>query len=273
MKLYAIADLHLSFAANREAFGAIPPHPDDWLILAGDVGDRPEHLEDALSFLRPRFRRLLWTPGNHDLWSPPSDPAALKGDDLYRRLVEICRSFDVQSPEDDYPVWEGEGGPCIVAPTFVLYDYTFRPDEIPVEQAVDWAKEAGICCADEHLLDPHPFGSRSDWCVARCAFTEERLAEASRRLPLVIVNHFPLRQDLAILPAIPRFTIWCGTRRTEDWHLRYRAKVVVSGHLHIRSTKWRDGVRFEEVSLGYPRHWNPDRGIASYFREILPGKV
>jgi hypothetical protein len=43
----------------------------------------------------------------------------------------------------------------------------------------------------------------------------------------------------------------------------------VSGHLHIRSTSYRDDIRFEEVSLGYPRQWSgkitPDR----YIREIL----
>ncbi len=87
----------------------------------------------------------------------------------------------------------------------------------------------------------------------------------------MLVNHFPLRRDLAVLPAIPRFTIWCGTRRTEDWHTRFPVRAVVSGHLHIRATHWRDRVRFEEVSLGYPRHWQPEQGLAPYLREILPG--
>ena len=62
-----------------------------------------------------------------------------------------------------------------------------------------------------------------------------------------------------------------GTRETEDWHVRYRAEVVVTGHLHMRATDWRHGVRFEEVALGYPRHWNQDKGFAAYIREILPG--
>ena len=45
----------------------------------------------------------------------------------------------------------------------------------------------------------------------------------------------------------------------------------MAGHLHVRTTDWIDGVRFEEVSLGYPRHWRRDRGIDGYLREILPG--
>ena len=30
------------------------------------------------------------------------------------------------------------------------------------------------------------------------------------------------------------------------------------------------GVRFEEVSLGYPRDWRQDRGLEWYVRDILP---
>jgi hypothetical protein len=37
----------------------------------------------------------------------------------------------------------------------------------------------------------------------------------------------------------------------------------------VRRTDWRDGTRFEEVSLGYPGQWDRARGVAGYFREIL----
>jgi hypothetical protein len=87
----------------------------------------------------------------------------------------------------------------------------------------------------------------------------------------VIVNHYPLREELVRLPRIPRFSLWCGTRRTRDWHRRFGARVVVAGHLHIRTTDWIEGVRFEEVSLGYPRHWRTERGMDVYLREVLPG--
>jgi hypothetical protein len=66
--------------------------------------------------------------------------------------------------------------------------------------------------------------------------------------------------------------LWCGTSRTEDWHTRFRARAVVSGHLHFRTTLFRHGVRFEEVSLGYPRDWRQTRGIGWYLREILPAE-
>jgi hypothetical protein len=39
----------------------------------------------------------------------------------------------------------------------------------------------------------------------------------------------------------------------------------------MRATDFQDGVRFEEVSLGYPQQWQHTNGIQSYLREILPG--
>jgi hypothetical protein len=86
----------------------------------------------------------------------------------------------------------------------------------------------------------------------------------------VLVNHWPLRYDLARPPRVPRFSLWSGTTRTEDWGRRFRARVVISGHLHLRTTLWRHGVRYEEVSLGYPRDWRSERGIDWYLRDVLP---
>lgn len=269
MHLYAISDLHLAYPENRQALAAMPPHPDDWLIVAGDIGETEAQLRYALDILTPRFARLLWTPGNHDLWTLPNVAGDQRGEAKYRSMVEICRAYGVLTPEDPYVAWPGAGAPCLVAPLFLLYDYSYRPDDIPLASALAWAEEEGIVCADELLLHPDPYPTRSDWCAARCAYTEARL-HAVAGTPLILINHFPLRQDLAVLPRIPRFSLWCGTRRTDDWHLRFNAHAVIYGHLHIPGTRWRDGVRFEEVSFGYPKQRVADRPIESYLRKILP---
>jgi predicted phosphodiesterase len=273
MKLLAISDLHVGFPANARAVAEVPAHPDDWLILGGDIGETEAQLETTLATLAPRFRQLLWVPGNHELWAV--DKAGPRGVAKYERLVEVCRRWSVLTPEDDYPVFTAEHERFLLVPMFLLYDYTFRPDHIPPEAAVAWAVESGVLCSDEALLDPSPFASRSAWCHARCRDTAQRIeaAQQASGLRTVLINHFPLLQAHARLPAIPRFQVWCGTRETEDWHRRFRAAVVVSGHLHIRQTQHLDGTRFEEVSLGYPeRQWQPDRGVEPYLREILPAR-
>lgn len=274
VKLYAISDLHIGHPVNRQALGALGFYPDDWLILGGDICETEEDLAHVLTVTTERFDRVFWVPGNHELWTLGSDAGAARGEDKYNRLIALCRSFGVLTPEDPFVEWPGEGSvePLIIAPLFNLYDYSFRPDHVEEHEAIAWAMETGLLCADESLLHFDPYPSRQAWCAARCEQSVARLQAIPEHFRTVLINHFPLLQEHAVLPMIPRFTIWCGTKRTHDWPARFRASVVVSGHLHIRSTRWKDSVRFEEVSLGYPRQWSQQRRIDDYLREILPGK-
>lgn len=278
-RLLATSDLHISHRANRAALASIGQHPDDWLIVAGDIGEKPDHLVTALDALVPRFARVIWTPGNHDLWKTGGDRA--KGPKVpgsegpkvltrYQELVAICNARGVVTPEDPYLEWPAAPGTFIV-PMFLLFDYSFRPPDVAAEAAIKWAKDTGVVSGDEQMLDPAPWPTLSAWCHARCDLTEARLDALPADAKTVLVNHWPLRYDLARPPRVPRFSIWCGTTRTEEWGRRYRATVVVSGHLHLRTTLFRHGVRYEEVSLGYPRDWRADRGLDWYLRDILPG--
>jgi hypothetical protein len=267
MRLLAISDLHLGSPSNMEALTELPPFPKDWLIVAGDVAENPERLQMALSMLCDRFARVIWTPGNHDLWTVPGPNGS--GLRKYEALIAIARALGVATPEDPYLVWPGSSGACVIAPLFVLYDLSFRPQSIALADVVTWAEEMKSVCADEVLLNPAPYPSRTAWCHERCRITEARLS-ALKGVPTVLVNHYPLRQELVHIPRIPRFTPWCGTTATREWHVRFNARVAVSGHLHVRRTDWHSGTRFEEVSLGYPHQWDRTRGIASYLREIAP---
>ena len=284
MRLFAISDLHLSRKENREAlehFGADRTRrfDDDWLIVAGDAGERVEHLQFALGILTRRFARVIFTPGNHDLWCPAGATDRTRGQARYDELVATCRAFGVLSPEDPYERWpglsevEGPGGhepPTYIAPLFLLFDYSFRPADVPRAEAVAWARASGVGASDETLLHPDPWPTRDAWCHARCDITEARLAALPADSRTILINHWPLRYDLARPPRIPRFSIWSGTSRTEEWGERFRARTVISGHVHLRTTLARHGVRYEEVSLGYPRDWRRERGLAYYLRQILP---
>ncbi|MEV6975899.1 metallophosphoesterase [Kitasatospora sp. NPDC093806] len=271
MNLLAIADLHVGYPENRAVAAALRPATDeDWLIVAGDVAERFEDVARTLELLNSRFAKVIWAPGNHELWTLPDDPVQLRGAARYRALVELCRGLGVVTPEDPYPVWTGPGGPVAVAPLFLLYDYTFRPRGTTTkEAALAAADAAGVVCTDELLLHPDPFPDRESWCRARLALTEGRLAALDPALPTVLVNHFPLRRDPTYVLRHPEFALWCGTERTADWHRRFHAAAVVYGHLHIPRTTRTDGVPFHEVSLGYPREWSP-RGTPSPLRRILP---
>lgn len=271
--LFAVSDLHVEHPENRKLVQCLSPESaGDWLIVAGDVADGEEGIEWALRLLADRYERVIWTPGNHELLTHRDDPLRLRGERRYAHLVELCRRIGITTPEDPFPLWEGPGGPVLLAPLFLLYDYSFGLDFAPTKaEALRRAHEAGVVCVDEYLLHPDPFPSREAWCASRVAAAERRLEAADPDLSTVLINHFPLIAAPTRVLRHPEFAQWCGTVETADWHRRFRATAVVYGHLHIPRTSWHDGVRFEEVSLGYPRERARRPGWKGRPREVLPG--
>jgi 3',5'-cyclic AMP phosphodiesterase CpdA len=250
-----------------------PDSPRDWLLVAGDVAEKAADVEWALRTLSARFAAVIWVPGNHELWTVSTDPVQLRGEARYQYLVSMCRRIGVITPEDPFPVWEGAGGPLTVVPLFVLYDYSFRPDGTTTKaEALALAYETGIVCTDEFVLHHDPYPGRDAWCHARVELTERWLGALPPATRTLLVSHFPLTREPTRVLHYPEFAQWCGTERTADWHVRFRAQAVVYGHLHIPGTTWQDGVRFEEVSFGYPEELerNPDR--PRVLRQIFPAE-
>jgi 3',5'-cyclic AMP phosphodiesterase CpdA len=273
--LYAVSDLHVGYPVNRQIVEVLrPASPGDWLLVAGDVGELAADIEWALATLSERFATVVWVPGNHELWTHPADPVALRGEQRYQHLVQVCRRLGVITPEDPYPVWEGAGGPAVIVPLFLLYDYSFRPDGAATKaDGLAIAAAAGVMATDEMLLHPDPYPDAETWCWTRVESAEQRLAGLDPGVPVVLMNHFPLTRDPTRVLRYPEFAQWCGTARTADWHVRFHAAAVVYGHLHIPRTTWQDGVRFEEVSLGYPREWQVRPAPPVIPRQILPAAI
>jgi predicted phosphodiesterase len=271
-KLWAISDLHVAYPDNRKIIKNFQPESTaDWLLIAGDVGERFADIEWVLRTLSEQFAVVVWVPGNHELWTHPDDEVQLRGEERYAHLVKMCRSLGVLTPEDPYPVWDGLGGRVTIVPLFLLYDYSFYPPGTSTKaEGLARAHASGVVCTDEWLLHPDPYPSREEWCQARIELTQRRIKARDPALPVVFVNHYPLVREPTRVLRYQEFAQWCGTERTADWHIRYGATAVVYGHLHIPRTTWHDGVRFEEVSLGYPREWQPRPGGPSRLRQILP---
>ncbi len=237
-KLWAISDLHVGYEENRRAVQALPSFPDDWLIIAGDTGETPAHLDFVLRTLQPRFAQLVWTPGNHDLWTPKTLASDQRGVAHYERLVSLCRQLR-----------RADAGRSLRALARRRPHPRDRADVPAVRLFVSPA--LGDARAGRRL------GRRPPACARRMKICSRRIRmrrattgappassrprRGSRRcrtgVKLIVANHFPLRADLAVLPRIPRFSIWCGTTRTNDWHRRFNIEAVVYGHLHLRSSR------------------------------------
>ena len=219
-----------------------------------------------LRTLQPRFAQLVWTPGNHDLWTPQT----LRGGEARRRRTtsgwsRLCSRYGVLTPEDPYARWPGDGPTRAIVPTFLLFDYSFRPDRRDA-RATRWRGPRSPACDRPTKICSRPIriATRDDWCAARVAATEARLAALPADVKLIVANHFPLRRDLAVAAAHPALldlvrhdadrTTGIAASTSKRWSTATctcdRARAI-------------DGVRFEEVSLGYPKQWNQSKRLAA----------
>ena len=72
--VWAVSDLHGAVKTNSERIDQLtPPDPADWLIVAGDVAERTDLIIRILRQLNDRYARVIWVPGNHELFSRSQD--------------------------------------------------------------------------------------------------------------------------------------------------------------------------------------------------------
>ena len=261
--LWAVSDLHAVVKRNRDRIDSIHPlEPSDWLIVAGDVAERTEQVVRELATLKRRFERVLWVPGNHELFARSQDRN--KGRGKYEELVAALRKKGIDTPEDPYPVF----GKVTVCPLFTFYDYSFRAPGTTIEEALQDAKNKQLLLTDEFTIAPYV--DIRAWCWQRLEYSVRRLSNVDGET--ILINHWPLIREPTRYLRFPEIAMWCGTRHTQSWPTRYRARHVIYGHLHMPTSFTFEGVEHHEVSLGYPREWEYSHGLAqtpSFPRRIM----
>ena len=195
--LWAISDLHIGHTGNKPVTESLhPSSPDDWLIVAGDVAERTDEIRWSLDLLRKRFAKVIWVPGNHELWTTAKDPMQIFGRARYDYLVNMCDEMGIVTPEHPFPVWNDEGGPATIVPMFLLYDYTFLPEGTATKaEGLAVARERNVVGTDEFLLSAEPYATRDAWCRDRVKQTREKLEDLDWLTPSILVNHFPLVRE------------------------------------------------------------------------------
>ncbi len=125
--LLAISDVHVGYPENRGIVERIRPRSEtDWLLLPGDVSEKVADFEWVLGTLASRFAKVVWAPGNHDLWTHPSETVQLAAWNALRTPREGGRDLGVVTLEDPLsdlggPRRPGDGrapdGPRTTTPT------------------------------------------------------------------------------------------------------------------------------------------------------------
>lgn len=103
MRVFAVSDIHVGYAENLAWVFSLDnrEYANEILILAGDVTDKMQLLEQVFVLLAASFKAVLFVPGNHELWVQDDDFDCSV--DKFESITELCESCGVHADAFELP--------------------------------------------------------------------------------------------------------------------------------------------------------------------------
>ena len=237
MRVFALSDIHVDFTENARWIAnlSIAEYQDDVLILAGDVSDAQRQLDWCLSTLTKRFKKVLFVPGNHDLWVVRED----REKNSLQKFDDICAV--VQSSGASMQAFHEQG--ISIIPLLGWYDYSFgEPSDELRSRWMDYH-----CCR-------WPSGfTDQDIAAHFAALNDEPNSPPGGNV--ITYSHFLPRIDLMpdYIPSVHRVLYpVLGSVQLERQLRKLNPGIHVYGHSHVNRQVKIDGVSYINNAFGYP---------------------
>jgi len=253
LRLAVLSDLHAA-ARQPEVVAAVAMAVEaggaEWLLCAGDVG--AGGAEDALRCLRALDAacggRVLFVPGNHDIWCPPGRA----GDswDQWKRLLSFPGNLE-RGNRDLGP------GLC-VAGVGGWYDYSLGHPGPWTSEDVERKQWSTILWRDAQFAR---WGAADGEVAAGFgALLRQRLEEAAAagRRAVAMTHVLPFAAALERRPDAPEQAFsaaFMGCAAYGEVIAAHRCPLAVFGHTHARSRGTAAGVPYLCAPLGDARQW------------------
>jgi predicted phosphodiesterase len=237
MRIFAVSDVHVDYDENAKwvANLSFADYRNDVLILAGDVTDTRRLLDWCLTTLAKRFRKVLFVPGNHDLWVLREDggtDSMQKFDDVRKMVAASGASMDT---------FRVPG--LSIVPLLSWYDYSFGEPSADLKSMwMDYRACRWPAGYTEQKITAH-FASLND----------EQASPAGDKV--ITYSHFLPRIDLMpdYIPEAARVLYpVLGSVEIERQLRKLNSDIHVYGHSHVNRAVEIDGVSYVNNAFGYP---------------------
>lgn len=143
MRVFAVSDVHVGHAENLAWILSLDHKEltNGILILAGDVTDKMQLLEQVFVSLAASFKAVLFVPGNHELWVQDDDFDCSV--DKFEAITELCKSCGVHADVFELP-------DISFVPLYSWYDFSFGEPDRHLRRA--W-RDFQACSWPEHLAE------------------------------------------------------------------------------------------------------------------------
>lgn len=237
VRVFALSDIHVDYTVNArwvENLSTID-YQDDLLILAGDVSDSLTRIEQCLRAFVRRFAKVLFVPGNHDLWVMRSPAAATS----LGKFGDICAAAEMVGVS----MSTFRRGPLSVVPLLSWYDFSFGPPSEHLRQI--WMDF--VACRWPADWEP------SDITTYFLGLNNHTHAPADGMT--ISFSHFLPRVDLMPTFIPPEYrTLYpvLGSVRLDDQIRAIGSTLHVYGHSHVNRRVTIDGVTYVNNAFAYP---------------------
>ena len=264
-RLLLSSDLHVDYPENRAWLEKLSTgeYQDDILVLAGDISHSRDKLCRVFSALASRFRKVLFVPGNHDLWMAPGEPG-----DSFQKCDHVLALAEAHG------VCTGvlHCGAFALVPLLAWYDFTFAQQTIG----------STVCWLD--LLRCR-WPENADCMEVTSRFLQRNEARfGSCQHKVITCSHFLPRLDLfpwELPPHAQQLFPFLGTWRLDQQLRRLGAIGHLYGHSHVNANCLREGVWYLNNALGYPHERAiarralvevlPEQGLGKILEDFRPG--
>ncbi|CAJ1358425.1 unnamed protein product [Effrenium voratum] len=252
IRIWALSDIHTDKKENMEWVDKLPEFRDDVLILAGDVANTMEVLQQTLLLLKKRFARVFFCPGNHDLWTQ-----GWRGDSMekLRAILDFCGSAGIETRPG---VVDTGGQQVLVVPLLAWH----QPQWDSEKELEEWEVPPVEKTIADYWATKWPPPLRiDDGSVARAVdeLNEENgFAEVLARrkdFQVLSFSHFLPRIELNpekryLIPSCLAKAV--GSLYLKERVQRLKPDLHVFGHTHFGFDLDVDGIRYLQAPLGTP---------------------
>lgn len=235
MRVFALSDIHVDYEVNGRWINELSrsEYSNDVLVLAGDVSHSITRLQRSLGELVARFKKVLFVPGNHDLW--------ITREDECRDSLEKFEKLQKIAEQSGLSMAPYHHGALSIVPLFAWYDFSFGVPDRSLERtwmdfrACQWPPLWSVADVTLHFLKMNRYERVSE---------QETILSFSHFLPRIdVIAGFGGAEWL--LPVL-------GTTGLERKVRELRSAIHIYGHSHLNRCVLIDGTYYVNNAYGYP---------------------
>ncbi|MBK8012602.1 MAG: metallophosphoesterase family protein [Deltaproteobacteria bacterium] len=271
MLIASVSDLHTDFPENRTLIprlaAEIYRRGARVIVLAGDVSHRDERIDRALRAFGELGARVVYVPGNHDLWFKVENAPERPDLDTWHRYHQGLRVLAERAGAHYLPSGPLRIGDVALVGSCGWYDYSFVLD--PIRAALDpgdfgrkrlqgwmWSDARFIAFRDEQraLMADTDVARRME-CELTAQIREVDADDAIRHV-VAVTHHQAFSASVRRTGTLPWefFNAFMGSEALGRAILTSpKMRVAIYGHTHTVGEQHVSGIRVFGTPLGYPR--------------------